>query len=77
MTITYISYYTLPNFMTGIHDQLFRKKYDPTYNPEDNNINFNVVFNLISTDERSLTIWPNKSISFNSAHRYQDLYYSD
>ena len=74
MIITYNTYYKIPNYMASIHNLLYRKIYgDPSYNPEDDTINFNVDLNLISTDERLLIIWPNKSISFNSTLRYQDL----
>ena len=53
MIITYNTYYKIPNYMASIHDQLYKKFYgDPSYNPEGNTINYNVYFDLISTDER-------------------------
>ena len=64
--------------MADIHNLLYKKIYnDPNYNLEDAFINSNVIFRLTSTNSRLFTIWPNKSISFNSTLMYQDVYYSD
>ena len=77
LIIAYNSYYKMPFFMASVHNELYENfNYPDNYNSKDA-IKTNIEFSLNSTNTRIITIWPNKSVSFDVSSYDQDNFISD
>ena len=73
MTITFLSYYKIPHFLAQNHNTVFKSLFRTE---GEKIIRSNVEFYLNSTNFRIITIWPNKSLSFNMSSN-RDIFYPD